>query len=86
MVCKHILFTLLFDRSKNTYYDASAYANNPKGYPELLTNTRYPYNAEARLSSLTDEWITPIGRHFVRCHCAVPDIDPEEYLLTVVNY
>ena len=73
------------NRSENTYYDASAYENNPKNYPELLTNTRYPYNAEAKLSTLTDEWITPIGRHFVRNHCAVPDIDPEEYQLTVVN-
>ena len=47
-------------------------------------NTKYPYNAEARLSELTDSWQTPIGKHFVRNHCAVPDIDPEEYLLTII--
>jgi len=53
--------------------------------PELLTNTRYPYNAEGRLSTLTDSWQTPIGRHFMRNHSSVPLIDPEEYLLTVVG-
>jgi len=66
-----------------TYYDASAYDNDPKPFPNLLVNTRYPYNAEARLASLQDSWLTPVGKHFVRNHSSVPDIDPEEYLLTV---
>jgi sulfite oxidase len=66
-----------------THYDDTAFRGNPEPYPNLLTNTRYPYNAEARLSSLTDSFITPIGNHFVRNHSAVPDIDPEEYRLTV---
>ena len=35
------------------------------------------------MSQLTDNFITPIGKHFVRNHCAVPDIDPEDYTLTV---
>jgi sulfite oxidase len=69
--------------SADTFYDDSAYSNNPADYPDLLVNTRYPYNAEARLSQLTDNWQTPIGRHFVRNHSAVPDIDPDEYLLTI---
>jgi len=71
--------------TKETYYDASAYDNDPKPYPELLTNTRYPYNAEARLRSLQDSWLTPAGRHFVRNHSSVPEIDPVEYLLTVTG-
>ena len=50
-----------------------------------MTNTRYPYNAEARLSELTDNWVTPIGKHFVRNHCAVPEIDPEDYTLTITG-
>ena len=61
----------------NTHYDESVYENNPPNYPDLLINTRYPYNAEARLSELTENWQTPIGKHFVRNHCAVPDINPE---------
>jgi sulfite oxidase len=68
-----------------TNYDASAYSDDPLPYPELLVNTRYPYNAEGRLSTLTDSWQTPIGRHFVRNHSAVPRIDPEEYQLTIVG-
>ena len=50
-----------------------------------MVNTRYPYNAESRLSELTDNWVTPIGKHFVRNHCAVPEIDPEDYTLTITG-
>ena len=71
--------------TENTYYDSSTYDNNPEPYPGLLTNTRYPYNAEGRLAGLRDSFITPAGKHFVRNHCAVPDIDPEEYTLTITG-
>jgi len=71
--------------TSNTVFDDSVYANNPPNYPDLLTNTRYPYNAEARLSELTESWVTPIGKHFVRNHCAVPDVDPEDYTLTITG-
>ena len=71
--------------TENTVYDGSYFEANPAPYPDLLTNTRYPYNAEGRLASLTDSWLTPAGRHFVRNHCAVPDIDPGEYTLTVTG-
>lgn len=74
----------------NTHYDNTAYRSNPEMEPgyqdELLVNTRYPYNAEGRLEILRDEWQTPVGRHFVRNHSAVPEIDPEEYLLTVNGF
>lgn len=69
--------------TSNTFYDESAYSDDPKPYPELLVNTRFPYNAEGRLSALTDSFLTPIGKHFVRNHSSVPNIDPEDYLLTV---
>ena len=71
--------------TSRTFYDASTYASNPEPYPDLLVNTKYPYNAEAKLSQLTDFFITPIGRHFVRNHCAVPEIDPKEYTLTITG-
>jgi len=61
------------------------YKDDPPPMPELLTNTRYPYNAEGKLRYLTDSFITPIGRHFVRNHGIVPDIDPESYTLTVTG-
>ena len=38
----------------HTVYNEAVYADNPPEYPDLLVNTRYPYNAEARLSQLTD--------------------------------
>jgi len=66
-----------------SFYDDAAYRDNPDPYPNLLVNTRFPYNAEGRLSSLTESFITPEGKHFVRNHSAVPNIDPEEYTLTV---
>lgn len=68
-------------REETTF--TNPYENDPPISPHLLTNTRYPYNAEARISYLTDDFVTPIGKHFVRNHCHVPDIDPEEYTLTV---
>ena len=69
--------------TKDTSYDGSAYAANPDPYPDLLVNTRFPYNAEARLKQLNDNWQTPAGRHFVRNHSAVPEIDVDEYTLTI---
>ena len=71
--------------TENTVFDSSVYENNPEPYSGLLTNTRYPYNAEGRLAGLRDSFITPAGKHFVRNHCAVPDIDPEEYSLTITG-
>jgi len=68
--------------TENTSFDNTCYQNDPQ-FPDLLTNTQHPYNAEGRLATLTDNFITPVGKHFVRNHSAVPDIDPEEYTLTV---
>ncbi|GMH86965.1 hypothetical protein TrVE_jg3486 [Triparma verrucosa] len=62
---------------------SNPYVNDPPTFPTLLTNTRHPYNAEGRLRNLTDSFITPVGHHYVRNHGLVPDIDPEEYTLTV---
>ena len=69
--------------TSETFYDASAYENDSAPCQDLLTNTLYPYNAEGRLSLPTESWQTPYGRHFIRNHNAVPEIDPDEYLLTI---
>ena len=70
---------------RNRTMFANPYLNEPgpETYPELLVNTRHPFNAEGRLRDLRESWVTPIGRHFVRNHNVVPDIDPEEYRLHV---
>lgn len=67
-----------------TVFD-NPYTNDPPMSPYLLTNTRYPYNAEMRISGLTDSFITPVGKHFVRNHSHVPDIKVEDYKLTVTG-
>jgi cytochrome b involved in lipid metabolism len=67
---------------ENTKFQ-NPFLDDPQPYPDLLTNTRYPYNAEARLRDLRESWITPIGRHFVRNHSTVPNVDVSEYKLTV---
>lgn len=67
-----------------TIFD-NPYKNDPSPSKDLLTNTRYPYNAEGRLSQLRDSWITPIGKHFVRNHSTVPDIKENEYKLLVTG-
>ena len=71
--------------TSRTHFDDSIYSSNPEPYPDLLVNTKYPYNAEARLSELSESWVTPVGKHFVRNHCAVPEIDPEDYTLTITG-
>lgn len=45
---------------ESTHFD-NPYLQDPTPYPDLLTNTRYPYNAEGRLRDLGESWITPIG-------------------------
>mmetsp|Transcript_30509 Transcript_30509/g.35991 ORF Transcript_30509/g.35991 Transcript_30509/m.35991 type:complete len:597 (+) Transcript_30509:39-1829(+) len=65
-----------------TVFD-NPYVHDPPPKKDLLTNTRYPYNAEAKLRELTNSYITPISRHFVRNHGLVPDIDPKDYTLTI---
>jgi cytochrome b involved in lipid metabolism len=68
----------------STHFD-NPYVNDPPPSPYLLTNTRYPYNAEGKLSDLREHWITPIGKHFVRNHSTVPDIKAEDYKLLVTG-
>lgn len=70
---------------KLSHYDKSYYDNDPPPSPHLYTNTRYPYNAEGKLTELRDNFITPFGKHFIRNHCNVPDIDPNEYKLLITG-
>ena len=71
------------EKIRATSVFSNPYSNDPPPSPHLLTNTRFPYNAEAKITDLRESWITPIGKHFVRNHSTVPDINPEEYRLHV---
>jgi hypothetical protein len=68
--------------SANTAF-ANPYTNDPPTSKHLLTNTRFPYNAEGRIKELRKNYHTPAGKHFMRNHNMVPDIDPKEYRLTI---
>ena len=68
---------------RNEFTFDNPYNNDPPPSPNLLTNTRFPYNAEGKIQQLREQWVTPVGKHFVRNHSAVPDIDPEDYTLTI---
>lgn len=51
--------------------------------PALIARTETPYNAEPPLSTLTEHWLTPLERFFIRSHGNVPAIKPEEFRLSI---
>ena len=59
------------------------YETDPLRDPNLLGCTEKPWCGEPRLDLLTKDYITPTELFYVRNHLAVPDIDPEEYVLVV---
>ncbi len=56
---------------------------NRNGDPELLVRQEEPFNAEPPLHRLTERFLTPNSRFFVRNHAPVPRIEPESYRLKV---
>lgn len=50
---------------------------------KLLVRQEKPFNAEPALTDLLTNWQTPIGTFFQRSHGNVPDIDPNDYQLTI---
>mmetsp|Transcript_34963 Transcript_34963/g.51959 ORF Transcript_34963/g.51959 Transcript_34963/m.51959 type:complete len:670 (-) Transcript_34963:83-2092(-) len=60
------------------------FESDPKRQPQdLLPATSKPFNGEPRIETLTDSYLTPNNKFYVRNHLAVPDICPEEYRLIV---
>jgi sulfite oxidase len=56
------------------------------GSKDLIVRQKEPFNAEAHLPTLDDEWTTPYSRFFVRTHGTIPDILPGGYLLTIEGH
>jgi sulfite oxidase len=52
-------------------------------YPDLLARAEEPFNAEPPLPLLRDEFVTPERLFFIRTHGPVPEVDPEQYRLSV---
>lgn len=49
----------------------------------MIVHTRVPHNAEPELSELVKSWITPNELFYVRSHAPVPEINADQFRLTV---
>lgn len=63
--------------------DDSPYANDPKRSPLLQVLTEQPFNAETPAKLLLSDYITPTNIFFVRNHLPVPEVDLEDYSLSI---
>jgi len=59
------------------------YETDPIRDPNNLSCTYKPFCGEPRIELLTEDYYTPNELFYVRNHLAVPDIDPDEYVLIV---
>ncbi|XP_068123706.1 sulfite oxidase, mitochondrial isoform X2 [Hyperolius riggenbachi] len=59
------------------------YCQDPSRHPVLKVNSLKPFNAEPPPEMLTENYITPNELFFKRNHLPVPDINPDEFQLTV---
>jgi len=59
------------------------FETDPIRDPNNLACTEKPFCGEPRIDLLTENYITPNELFYVRNHLAVPDIDPDEYVLIV---
>lgn len=50
---------------------------------DLIVHERVPHNAEPALADLVQSWITPLKHFYVRSHAPVPEIDPDNFAVTV---
>lgn len=64
-------------------YPRHVAAAEPGSTPDLITRQADPFNAEPPLSTLTENWITPVKSFFVRSHGSVPALRAEELTLTI---
>lgn len=49
----------------------------------MIVHGRVPHNSEPRLDRLIESWITPIDLFYVRSHAPVPNIDVDQFRLTI---
>jgi sulfite oxidase len=57
----------------------------PKRSPLLKVHTQKPFNAETPKALSVESVITPNEIHFIRNHLPVPEINPANYTLQLVN-
>lgn len=69
--------------NKQAHEDQSPYASDPKRNPLLKVHTKQPFNAETPSKLLISTEITPVDIFFVRNHLPVPEVDIDDYTLSV---
>lgn len=63
----------------------SPYDNDPIRHPALIVQSTAPYTAETPASVMVSSQHTPNDLFYVRNHMPVPQIDPSEYRLNIVD-
>ncbi|MFK7736037.1 MAG: molybdopterin-dependent oxidoreductase [Pirellulaceae bacterium] len=63
--------------------NASSAAATQDSVKDLIFRTEDPRNAEPALNKLIASWITPTKHFYVRSHAPNPQIDPEQFRLSV---
>nr|DBA32909.1 TPA: hypothetical protein GDO54_000658 [Pyxicephalus adspersus] len=71
------------DDKDNVLDLSDPYSKDPPRHPILKVNSSKPFNAEPPPEILTESYITPNEIFFKRNHLPVPDINPDEFQLTV---
>ncbi len=68
---------------KNTTFE-NGYTNEPDRPRSVMRfASERPFNGGPRLQELTKSFYTPNELHYARNHAPVPDIDPDDYVLTI---
>ena len=59
--------------------------NHPEKHPVIITRSEQPLNAEPPMELLRQSFTTPTELFFVRNHGSIPEIEPDQYHLSVAG-
>lgn len=60
-------------------------ANHSDKHPEIITRSEQPLNVESPLELLNQNFITPTELFYVRNHGSIPELDTNEYRLSITG-
>ena len=60
-------------------------ANHSEKHPEIITRSDQPRNVEPPLELLRQSFVTPTKLFYVRNHGPIPELDPNEYRLSITG-
>ncbi|KAJ1664521.1 hypothetical protein EV178_004034 [Coemansia sp. RSA 1646] len=73
-------------QSSSSSSSSTAYENEPwrdRHLPNYIVRAKEPFNAEAKLDKLIENFVTPTENHFRRNHGPIPDIAAEEWSMSI---